>query len=301
MNHETYATLHALLAQTLTILPDKPEETAESTLRALWHTAAGSPCSAAVAMRDLPPPSPSAAATEAAVALVQRRLAGEPLAHLTGRQHFMGLEMLSAAQALIPRVETEQLGHAALDVLPPAGGTHAPLVIDVCTGSGNLAYAIAHYRPDVRVHASDLSAEAIAFAQRNGIHLGLADRVQFHSGDLLEPFDEPSFGGCADLVLCAPPYIHSAKVERMAPEIAQHEPRLAFDGGPLGVTLLMRLFEDAPRLLRADGWLAVEVGAGQGPALTRRLQRAPAYAEIRPLADAGGEIRVILARKAADA
>ncbi|WP_297921949.1 peptide chain release factor N(5)-glutamine methyltransferase [Metallibacterium sp.] len=298
MNPETYAVLHARLAQYLVTLPDKPEETVESTLHALWHTAAGSPRSAVAAMRDAPPPLPPGPRTDAVVALVNRRLAGEPLAHLTGRQHFMGLEMLSAPQALIPRVETEMLGYAALELLPPAGGADAPLAIDVCTGSGNLAYAIARHRPDVRMHATDLSAEAVAFARRNGAHLGLAGRVQFRTGDLLEPFLEPAFAGRTDLVICAPPYIHSAKVERMAEEISQHEPRLAFDGGPLGVTLLMRLFEEAPRLLRDGGWLAVEVGAGQGPALARRLQRDTTYAEIRPRADAGGEIRVILARKA---
>ncbi|MDE2342043.1 MAG: peptide chain release factor N(5)-glutamine methyltransferase [Betaproteobacteria bacterium] len=299
MSLETYAALHARLAQHLVTLPDKPEETPENTLRAIWHTAAGNPKSAVAAMGEAPP-LPTDSPSDAVIELVNRRLAGEPLAYLTGRQHFMGLEMLSAPQALIPRVETEMLAHAVLELLDVDQDCASPRVIDVCTGSGNLAFAIAHNYPHARVFATDLSEEAVAFAQRNGAHLGLQDRVQFRIGDLLEPFLVPEFFNQTSLIVCAPPYIHSAKVGRMADEIARYEPRLAFDGGPLGVTILMRLFEDAPQLLHPGGWLAIEVGAGQGPALARRLQHDKAYSEIRTVADAGGEVRVILSRRARD-
>jgi release factor glutamine methyltransferase len=98
------------------------------------------------------------------------------------------------------------------------------------------------------------------------------------------------------MVVCAPPYIHSSKVGRMAGEIANHEPRLAFDGGPFGVTIMLRLIEDAPRFLRPGGWLAMEVGLGQGPALIRRLERNTAWQEVRGLVDGNGAVRVILAR-----
>lgn len=300
MNARTYAALHDLLAESLVVLPDKPEETVESTLRALWHMAIGAPKSAVAAMQDKPPPLPPGAPTQALEELVARRLSGEPLAYITGRQHFMGLEMLSAPQALIPRVETEILAHAVLELLDADEGGGSPLVIDVCAGSGNLAFAIAHHRPYARAYATDLSEEAVAFAQRNGAHLGLQDRVQFRIGDLLEPFHVPEFFNRTSLIVCAPPYIHSAKVDRMADEIARYEPRLAFDGGPLGVTILMRLFEDAPHLLHPGGWLAIEVGAGQGPALARRLQHNKAYSEVRTVADASGEIRVILSRRSED-
>jgi release factor glutamine methyltransferase len=300
MNAGVYAELHDLLAASLVVLPDKPEETVESTLRALCHTAMGTPKSAVAAMQtELPSLSPGAQ-TQALEELVTRRLSGEPLAYITCRQHFMGLEMLSAPQALIPRAETQMLAHAALELLDVDQDCASPRVVDVCTGSGNLAFAIAHYRPHARIFATDLSEEAVAFAQRNGAHLGLQDRVQFRIGDLLEPFLVPEFFNQTSLIVCAPPYIHSAKVGRMADEIARYEPRLAFDGGPLGVTILMRLFEDAPQLLHPGGWLAIEVGAGQGPALARRLQHDKAYSEIRTVADAGGEVRVILSRRAGD-
>lgn len=316
--NDTYEGLRERLATGLELLPDKPEESPDSTLRALWHTAAGNPKSAAAALHGELPELTAGAASQALERLIARRLAGEPLAHITGRQQFMGLEMLSGPQALIPRVETELLARTAIELLQQHGGHQPARVIDVCTGSGNLAFAIAHHVPDAKVFGADLSVDAIAFAERNGIHLGLQSRVQFLHGDLLAPFETPEFLGHvdlvvsnppyiasakvseadlnrADLVLCAPPYIHSTKVERMAGEIADHEPRLAFDGGPFGVTILMRLIEDAPRFLRANGWLALEVGLGQGPALTKRLQRDAAYQEVRTVADGNGVTRVILA------
>ena len=294
--NDTYRILHQRLSQGLQLLPDKPDENPHSTLRALWHTACGDPRSSAAGQRgELPPLVADGAQLKALERLVARRLAGEPLAHLTGRQQFMGLEMLSGPQALIPRAETEQLAHASIVLLQQAPAGQPATVIDVCTGSGNLAFAIAWQLPQAHVFGSDLSAEAIVFAERNGRHLGLAERVRLCVGDLLAPFETPEFLGQVDLIVCAPPYIRSSKVEQMAAEIAGHEPRLAFDGGPFGVTLLMRLIEDAPRLLRAGGWLTLEVGLGQGPALGKRLQRDEAYREVRALADDSGATRVILA------
>jgi release factor glutamine methyltransferase len=319
--NDTYRKLHDRLVIGLSLLPDKPEESPDSTLRALWHTAAGDPRSAVAALHDelpeFPANSPSLLTLEH---FVDRRLAGEPLAHITGRQQFMGLEMLSGPQALIPRAETEQLARASIDLLRQPGMRQPgmrqrPIVIDVCTGCGNLAFAIAHDVPDAEVFGTDLCENAIVFAERNGVHLGLQGRVAFCTGDLLASFDTPDFLGRVDLIVsnppyiasaklnqadmtvCAPPYTRTTKVEPMAAEIAQHEPRLAFDGGPFGVTILMRLIEDAPRFLRAGGWLAFEVGLGQGAALAKRLQRNSSFQEVRALVDGNGVSRVILARR----
>ena len=312
---DTYKKLHDRLAMGLDLLPDKPEESPESTLRALWHTVAGNPRSAAAAMHDELPELAAGAPLQTLEHFIARRLAGEPLAHITGRERFMGLEMLCGPHALIPRAETEQLARASIELLQQSGMRQRAKVIDVCTGCGNLAFAIAHHLPDAEVFGTDLSEDAIAFAERNGIHLGLQARVEFRTGDLLASFETPDFLGHvdlivsnppyiasakvsqADLIVCAPPYIRSTKVEQMAVEIAHYEPRLAFDGGPFGVTILMRLIEDAPRFLRAGGWLAFEVGLGQGPALTKRLQRDDAFQEVRALTGAAGAIRVILARR----
>lgn len=291
-----YDSMRDHLAGSLQTLPDKPRENPDNVLRALWFAAAGQPRSVVTADDGELPPLDGDIGRRRLQQLIERRLAGEPLAHLTGRAHFMGLELLSGPDALIPRVETEQLAQACIELLRDDAARHPARVVDVCTGSGNLAYAIAHHAPDAEVHGADISAEALALAERNRAHLGLA-RVELRRGDLLAPFGS-EFDGALDLVVCAPPYIHSAKVGTMAAEISSHEPRLAFDGGPLGVTILLRLLEESPRLLRAGGWLALEVGLGQGPALGRRLQRDPHYDEVRQLADARGDVRVVLARRA---
>ncbi len=293
---ELYDRMLARLEEGLRILPDKPEETPESALRAMWHTAAGHPCSATAAMQQpLPAIEALPNAMTALERLVQRRLLGEPLAYLTGRQSFMGLEMLSAPGALIPRVESELLAREAIGLLQGMSGE--PTVIDVCTGSGNIALAIAWGEPRVRVMAGDTSEMALALAAENARRFGMGDRLELRCGDLLKPFDLPALRGRIDMITCIPPYIQSAKVERMAPEIASHEPREAFDGGPLGVAILMRLLEEAPWILRCGGWLGFEVGKGQGPAMARRLRRDGAFDEVRELKDAAGAVRAVMARR----
>ena len=120
--------------------------------------------------------------------------------------------------------------------------------------------------------------------------------VEFRVGDLTEPFATPEFLGQVDVVTCNPPYISSAKVEVMPPEISGHEPRMAFDGGPFGVNVMLRLLKDAPRLLKPGGWLLFEVGLGQGAPMQRRLAGLPEFSAIEAIRDANGEIRALAAR-----
>lgn len=280
-------------------LDDKPEETPERVLCALWRTACGRPVSADRALRDGLPPLDAAAAARLRE-LVARRREGVPLAHLTGRQSFLGLELLAGPGALIPRRETEILGRAALAKLNCMAQTREALtVLDVCTGSGNLALAYAHYVPGARVHAADLCADAVNLARRNLEHFpGLAGRLELRQGDLLEPFDRAAFHGRCDLLSCNPPYISSAKVKQMHPEIAGHEPQAAFDGGVYGVAVLMKLVKQAPRFLRPGGWLGFEIGSGQGMLMARQLEKNPAYSAVERYSDSSGEIRALFARAA---
>lgn len=294
-------TLDAVLARLeagLACLPDKPEETARSTFQALAWLAAGEPLSAAAAA-ERPLPELTPAQREQLETLVTRRLAGEPLAHLSRRQRFAGLEMLAGPGALIPRHETELLVRSALSLLEAQVGQ--PLIVDACTGIGNVAAALAAARPQARVLACDLSAEAIALAQRNLDHLGLTGRVSLAVGDLLAPVLQPAHLAQVDLLTCNPPYISSPRRQTMAAEIADHEPSLAFDGGPLGITLLQRLIREAPALLKPGAWLVFEVGLGQGPAVERRLRGSGHYDDTRSFTDAAGDIRVLAGRRAADA
>ena len=289
--------VHAELRRALEQLPaqpDLPEETADTTLSALWHAAAGRPLSASAASETALP----ALDDEGLRRLRQltgQRLAGTPLAHLTGRQRFLDLEMLAAPEALVPRRETELLAREAIAIaatLPPGA-----LAVDACTGCGNVALALARHGPvEMRVFGADLSDEAIALARENARHLGLAQQVAFECGDLLSPFETDAFLGRVSLLTCNPPYISSGKVDDLGH--AGREPRLAFDGGPLGVAILVRLLEDAPRLLADGGWLAFEVGLGQGNAFARRLQSSADWDTVRSATDAHGAVRVLLARRA---
>jgi release factor glutamine methyltransferase len=294
---DEFALRRAALTARLQLLPDKPEETVDATLCTLWQLAAGRPMSVETAA-DLSVPPLDEEGLRRLDALIEQRLIGVPLAHLSGRQQFMGLEMLAGKDALIPRRETELLGRAALDVLRKVAASRESVrVVDVCTGSGNLALSFAHYEPKAQVFASDLSPEAVALAARNAEHLGLASRVEWRCGDLLDPFDTPDFHGQVDLLCCNPPYISSGKVDTMASEIAGFEPRLAFDGGPLGVKILQKLIREAPKFVAPGGWLAFEVGLGQGPAVLKRMQSGGAFSAFETVSDEAGEIRSILARR----
>jgi release factor glutamine methyltransferase len=294
--NQLYAQWLGRFANELEFLPDKPEETAESTLRALWYTAVGAPRSAEGALEGSLPEL-DAGSESRFDTLAKTRLTGVPLAHLTQRQRFVDMEMLAGPGALVPRRETELLARAGIGLARETASQQGSVrVIDVCTGSGNVALAIAHHVPAAQVFAADLSEDAVALARRNAEHLGLQSRATFSAGDLLAPFDTAEFHGTVDVLTCNPPYISSAKVEHMHGEISQHEPHLAFDGGPFGVAILMRLLQDAPRFVRPGGWLAFEVGLGQGPAMAKRLQKVAGVTEVRSLADSHDAIRALVAR-----
>lgn len=279
-----------------TPLPDKPEETPEGLLAALWSTACGNPLSVDRASQATLPALNDAAAARLRE-LLEKRRNGVPLAHLTERQTFMGLEFLAGPDALIPRKETEILGRAAIAKIGCMAKKRGPvMVIDVCTGSGNLALAYAYYEPRARVYASDLSPEAVSLAKKNAGFMGLDGRVSMQIGDLLEPFEGPAYLGKCDFLSCNPPYISAAKVKEMHPEISQYEPEAAFNGGVYGVSILMKLIKNAPRFLRPGGWLGFEVGHGQGAMMARSLDKSPAFAGVETYSDASGEIRAILAK-----
>lgn len=291
---DIFQTLHDQIAASVALLPDKPEETVDTTLRALWLAVAGNPMSAVMAAQQNLPPL-TEAQHQTLQSFIAQRQAGKPLAHITNRTSFMGMELLADAAALVPRVETEILARgilAASQELP-----HQPaIIVDVCTGSGNVALALAHAFPEARVYGADLSTEAVALARRNAQHLGLEQRVEFRSGDLCAPFETPEFLSQIDILTCNPPYISSAKVGAMPAEISEHEPRLAFDGGPFGIAILMRCISDAPRFLRPGGWLGFEVGLGQGAGIMKRLEKNRLFQTTQAITDAAGEIRAILAQ-----
>ena len=221
-------------------------------------------------------------------------------AYRVGRQTFMGLELLAAPGALVPREETELLGAAAVEVLSGLPTREAPLrIVDMCCGSGNLACALASAFPTALVWASDLTLGCVSLARRNVEHLALADRVTVVQGDLFAPLAGAGIEGSIDLVVCNPPYISTGRLEKERAELLVHEPREAFDGGPYGLSIHQRVLKDALPFLAAGGSLMFEIGAGQDRQIKILFERARAYDGVALLAAEGGVPRVAMGRKKA--
>lgn len=297
-NSNLYKDLFRKLEDNLELLPDKPEETIVSTLSALWLLAAGKRLSAEKAVNESLPRLTSEQ-SEILQALVERRISGYPLAYITERQQFMGVELIANESALIPRKETEILGNTALSILESyRDNKHSEIIaFDLCCGAGNLAVALALKVPEVVIYASDLSPEAVHLADENVRLYNLEERVRVHQGSVLDAFQEMGFEERVDLIICNPPYISDAKVSEMAKEISQFEPDMAFKGGMLGLKVVTELIRKAPAYLKKGGWLTFEVGLGQGEFVKNLCLKTQMYDHVEEVKDNDGNARVIKARK----
>ncbi|MGB2677908.1 MAG: peptide chain release factor N(5)-glutamine methyltransferase [Candidatus Acidiferrum sp.] len=218
----------------------------------------------------------SAETTTQYFALVQRRANGEPTQHLTGKQEFWGLEFEVTPDVLIPRPETEHLIEVALDRLalrvgrsPRLAGNGITLV-DVGTGSGCIAIALAKELPDATVYAADISAAALDVARRNAARLGFADRIQFFESNLLEAFSPLATRHSPlsfDLIVCNPPYVGRRDAEILSQEVRDHEPPTALFAGEEGYELYGALIPQAARHLKPGGLLVLELGYNSLPAV----------------------------------
>ncbi len=209
-------------------------------------------------------------------AACQRRLAGEPVAYLTGEKEFYGLRLQVDARVLVPRPDTETLVDWALE----AGGDGALQVVDLGTGSGAIALALRHMRPAWQVHAVDASEQALAVARNNATRLGLA--VAFHHGHWLQ-----DLAGPFDLIVSNPPYI--AEGDPHLPALAA-EPASALVAGRDGLDDLRQIIGQAPNRLRPGGWLLLEHGHDQAGAVAELL-RAAGFSEVQSRADLAGIAR----------
>jgi release factor glutamine methyltransferase len=210
-----------------------------------------------------------------------------------GRTLFMGIDLLVAPGALVPRPETELLGASAVDALRQLN-VPAPRVIDMCCGAGNLACAIALKVSGARVWASDLTDGCVDVARRNVIHHGLSDSVSVLQGDLFDAFSSLQLHGTIDLIVCNPPYISEARLKGERAVLLEREPREAFAAGPYGLSIHMRVTKGASRYLRPGGILLFEVGLGQDRQVTTLLARSKAYNNIKVVANEKGEGRVVM-------
>ncbi len=273
---------------------------------------------ALLARRPEPLPEAARAPFEARLG---RRLAREPIAYILGRQEFYGLTFEVTPAVLIPRPESELLVEEALahlggrvcgrvPVRPaspleaarlPARGERgpsgacagaAPVVADVGTGSGCLAVAIAVHAVDARVVAVDRSAEALAVARRNAARHAVLGQVRFVRGHLLE-----AVAGPLDLVVANLPYVPTAEVGRLMPEVRSYEPPLALDGGEDGLALLRPLVASATGRLAPGGRLLLEVAAGQAGRVADLLYATGAFSDVATRRDLSGVERVVSGRR----
>ncbi len=225
--------------------------------------------------------------------MAEQRAAGVPLAYVTGKVGFMGIELLAAEGVLVPRAETELLGFAALKEV---GESPSLRIIDVCCGAGNLACALAHYLPTARVWGTDLTDSCVALARRNADYVGVADRVEITQGDLFSGLSDLGLEGSIDLIVCNPPYVSQAKLAGASAALMQYEPREAFDGGPYGLSIHQRVIKEAVPFLRPGGLLMFEIGEGQDRQVRFLFERAKAYVEVSAIANSSGEARVVMGR-----
>lgn len=229
--------------------------------------------------------------------IARQRAEGKPLEYILGLAPFLG-ELLECREgALIPREETELLTLTCLGFIEElrTAGVQAPKIIELGTGSGNIAVVLALKTGDAEIYASDISEEAVGVAASNVERCGVAGRVTLLCGDMFEPFRGKGLEGTTDIVVCNPPYIPSTSVDKLDSQIIDHEPRVALDAGAYGLDIFQRLIKEAPEFLRPGGMLAFEIGAGQEKIVSRLFRRAgDVYGPLEQIDD-GAEIRVLTA------
>jgi release factor glutamine methyltransferase len=198
---------------------------------------------------------------EAFAGLIRRRARREPLQYILGTQEFWGLEFRVTTDTLIPRPETELLIEAVLERF---GRPALPItLLDLCTGTGCLAVTLSTLYPAARILATDLSAAALDVARFNAVRHGVAGRIEFLEGDLLEPLASMSSHKRIDVMTANPPYVPASELDRLQPEVGLYEPRLALDGGYDGLDYYRRILPGALEFLRPGGRLVLEVGIRQ--------------------------------------
>lgn len=230
-------------------------------------------------------------------ASVRRAADGEPVAYLVGRKEFFSLSFTVTPDVLVPRPETEIIVERLVHLV--RGGAAVRSVLDIGTGSGCVAIALARHLPDARIHASDISPAALAVAQRNAADHAVADRIDFRTGDLLSPWEDVRAAGGFDVIVSNPPYIPATELAALPPTVRDHEPALALDGGSDGLAVIRRILEESPTYLAGGGHLLMEIGHDQA-GLVRDLLAGRSWTDdIATYRDGGGHERVVHVRRSA--
>ena len=226
--------------------------------------------------------------------ILLRRLRREPVSYILGRQEFWSLDFEVAPGVLIPRPETERLVEIALELAQNLTQDKSIRILDIGTGSGAIAVSLAKELPASMIWATDVSGAALKISGSNARRNGVADRIQFLHGDLFAPVDEVA--GRFDLIVSNPPYIRSAEIDNLAPEVSRWEPRGALDGGVDGLAFYRRIASQAFRYLAPHGAVALEIGADMDKEVANIFAEVANYADVRVYRDYADRDRVIVAR-----
>lgn len=228
--------------------------------------------------------------------LVRRAGEHEPIQYLTGIAHFYALEIAVTPDVLIPRPETETLVEKAIDRLKLEGKLE-PRVLDLCTGSGCIACAVASGVPTARIVAVDLSLRAVDVARRNVERLKLASRIDVLCGDLFTPLNDLPDKRAFDLLLANPPYIRSADIGSLDRNVRDYEPHLALDGGEDGLAPLRRILDESGDWLAPGGYAMIEIAFDQADRALWIVSQRPVWADATIVSDLGKRPRVLVVRK----
>ena len=227
--------------------------------------------------------------------LIQRRVGREPLQYILGTQEFCGLEFHVNPAVLIPRPETELLVEY---VAQRISSEQPATIVDVCTGSGCIAVAIARQRPRARLIATDLSSRSLDVARQNAARHSVGERMIWLEGNLLGALAGQRLEGQVDVIVSNPPYIAEADWATLQPEVRLFEPRGALIAGPQGTELHERLLQEASRYLSPGGALILEIGAGQARAIRQIVEQISGYRFHRLVYDEAGLERVVIVERA---
>lgn len=222
--------------------------------------------------------------------MIKKRVLRVPVAQILGEKEFMGLTFKVTADTLVPRPDTEILVQAAVDRLRAMAGEEPLRFADIGTGSGAICLSVLHYLEGTVADTVDISPAARAVAEENAASLGLADRITFHTGDLLQPLSGISFAA----ILSNPPYIPEANIAKLAPEVRLKEPHTALSGGQDGLDFYRRLAKEAPAMLVPGGFTAFEVGIHQAGDVADLLKANPLIDRTEILPDYAGIDRVVV-------
>jgi release factor glutamine methyltransferase len=229
--------------------------------------------------------------------MIQRRISGEPLQYILEKQEFWSIDFKVDPRVLIPRPETELLVEQSLMILSEKSLRGVPSILEIGTGSGAIAIALAKEVKNIFLIATDISRDALVLAKENARSAGIQDQIKFVNGDLFGPLHPSKERKPFDLILSNPPYIIRHEIGSLVKEVRDYEPTIALDGGEDGLEFYRRFVSQAPFYLRVGGWLLLEIGQNQREMVSKLIEEEGTFLKSECVPDLSGFERVVKAQK----